>query len=270
MRPKHNFLDWQQGGYHSFPITSTTPGYISAEDAALWHDFEVLLGESKAGHFNYVPRALELYDATESWLIGGACVALLGDAGTAESFHAVTKIAEAMLNPECQVDMCRILGAWGKLAVVPIMVNSWVELDGYDDREAIPELLSQLLEATPGPIAEPECCESTEDYRTLVGQAYESLCEKYGTNQVVVLHGEAFGVRRLATVLLESLAQGDLNPSLRRKFEANTGLDCRPFYSNGKLQPLMAAAILEDFLESASARSYQEGGRYFFAHKLDA
>ena len=45
--------------------------------------------------------------------------------------------------------------------------------------------------------------------------------------------------------------------------------DWRGFYGKaGKLQPLSAAAIVEEFLESRESEKYEDGVRYFFGHRI--
>ena len=50
--------------------------------------------------------------------------------------------------------------------------------------------------------------------------------------------------------------------------EASTGIDCSGFYQEEKPQPLTAAAIIEDFLESSESQHYEKGVRYFFGHRI--
>ncbi|QRK11042.1 hypothetical protein JQX13_13790 [Archangium violaceum] len=116
----------------------------------------------------------------------------------------------------------------------------------------------------------------TEDaliaYEDRVLERYEELKRKFGTDQVILLHGERFSVVSVARRLLRSLNGSDFErakrPFYRRRFEASTGIDCSPFYKDGEFQPLTAAAILEDFLESPEAARYEEGVRYFFGHRI--
>jgi hypothetical protein len=56
--------------------------------------------------------------------------------------------------------------------------------------------------------------------------------------------------------------------TLRHRFEASTGIDCRAFYKNDDVQPLAAAEILERFLESGAAARFVPGKRYFFGHEV--
>jgi hypothetical protein len=60
----------------------------------------------------------------------------------------------------------------------------------------------------------------------------------------------------------------DVHPFWRRKFEASTGTNCMRFYGNGAIQPLEAAATVEDFLEGAEAGKYEDRVRYFFGHRI--
>ena len=53
-------------------------------------------------------------------------------------------------------------------------------------------------------------------------------------------------------------------------FEANSGVPCREFYSLAlEFQPLAAAAVVEQFLDSDAPRRYEPGVRYFMGNRLD-
>jgi hypothetical protein len=90
---------------------------------------------------------------------------------------------------------------------------------------------------------------------------------EYGAD-TPLFEGEPVGARRLAEKLLVHLQMADLPEYWRGRFEAMTGLDCSGFYKSGSLQPLTAAAIVEDFLESGDADKFEPGTRYFFGHRI--
>jgi HEAT repeat protein len=268
MRPKHNFLDWKKLGYHAFPIGPDTPGYVSAEDAALWDEFSGILAQARAGEFTRLPEIITLYDDSESWLISAAYICLLGDAGDTALMKTVMDITKAVEDPDYVVDMCRVLASWGSLSAVPLMLESWVNLEGYDDREDIALGLSELLEPEPGPIAKPGDDMDGEAYSALVAQACARIREVHGADTDIVLRGEPLWMRGLAMRMLGDLATGQLDPVWRHKFEAGTGIDCKAFFDDGRPNPLEAAAVLERFLEDPRSSGFETGARYFFGNRL--
>jgi hypothetical protein len=262
-------LNWRSQGYHGFPITPGRPDYVSAENAATWSTFETLLEEAKQGHFERMPEALDEYDNSDDWVLKEAFACLMGDAGTRVCIEKLIRLTKAMIDPSYQVDFCKILGAWGNLSAVPLLLMSWEKLEGYDDREDIPDLLSHLLEPRPGPIADLAATGGGTGYHDLVTSAHHALCTRLGTDNVIVLHGELFSVKRLCRHILEALAHGTFEPYMRRKLEATTGVDCTGFYHDGNLDPLGAAAIVESVLHGPHLPRYADGVRYFFGHRLD-
>jgi hypothetical protein len=105
-------------------------------------------------------------------------------------------------------------------------------------------------------------------FRAAVMNHYSKLVDQFGSEDVIIFEGKRFGVRALAERALELVRLPYFRPYLRQKFEAATGIDCSGFYKDEQLQPLTAAAILEDFLASPEAAQYQEGVRYFFGHRI--
>jgi hypothetical protein len=267
-RPTLNFLDWRAGGYHTFPLHPGVPGYAGAEDAALWAPFETFLAEAKAGRFERMDGVLDVYDQTESWVLAAAYTALLGDAAPRSCLEKVGLLAQALLEPAYQVDFCKMLGAASRLADVPLLLWSWEQLEGYNDRDVIPRLLSRMLEARPGPIASNHEVLPLEEYKARVLAAQEELAGRLGGTEVTVLAGQRFEVPALVGLMLESLRHDDLDPWLRRRFEATTGIDCSAFYKEQGLQPLVARTMLEGFLGSEEARHFVPGARYFFGHRI--
>ncbi|MEZ4271726.1 MAG: hypothetical protein R3C68_09935 [Myxococcota bacterium] len=54
----------------------------------------------------------------------------------------------------------------------------------------------------------------------------------------------------------------------RHKFEVATGIDCSEMFYERMPQPLVAAKIVEEFLESPDVDKYEDGVRYFFGHRI--
>ena len=94
------------------------------------------------------------------------------------------------------------------------------------------------------------------------------LVNNLGGADTLVFQGEQFGVIKFTRFLLDRIRRPYFRSVLRHKFEALTGVDCTAFYKNGIFQPLSAAAVIEEFLDSPAAGAYEPGVRYFFGHRI--
>ena len=224
--------------------------------------------KAKRGDFSDISELVDLYDAADSWLLSAAYIALLGDTGTPAAFDRVLPIVQARVEPTYQVDLSVALTVWGKLWVVPSILVGLEGLEGFQDAEDIPPALSEMLEETPGPIADAADHERKDEYRAIVLSRYEELKGRFGIDDVMVLRGDRFGVPRLAGLMLAELSAGRLDLYLRRRFEASTGIDCSAFYQNETLRPLAATAVIEKFLENPTGTKYEDGVRYFWGHRI--
>ncbi|MFP2927201.1 hypothetical protein ACLESO_18780 [Pyxidicoccus sp. 3LG] len=144
---------------------------------------------------------------------------------------------------------------------------------GAQVMDSVPLLLSSILEPEWGPLSRFPKEDDLIEYEDRVLERYEELKQRFGTDQVILLHAERFSVVSVARRLLSSMSNHSdfemaKRPFYRRRFEASTGIDCSPFYKDEQFQPLTAAATLEDFLESPEAARYEEGVRYFFGHRI--
>jgi|CXWL01.1.fsa_nt_gi hypothetical protein len=264
-RPSTNLLDWKGAGYLGFPFPRSG---ARLSDEYLWKDFERILEQAKKGDFTSIPELVDLFDSTESWILSAAYIALLGDVGTPAAFEKVLPIVQARIEPTYQVYLSESLAFWGKLSVIPSIVVGWQDLEGFQDAEDIPPVLSMMLEEIPGPIDSTPNHACKIEYGELVMARYEELKEKFGTDDIIVFRGDRFGVRRLAQIALADLSAGRFEPFMRRRFEATTGINCTRFYKDGELQSLAAASIVEEFLESSDSYKYIDGVRYFFGHQI--
>jgi hypothetical protein len=211
---------------------------------------------------------VDLYDQSESWLLARAYVTLLGDAGTPAAFARVLPVLAAQEEPSYTVHLSEAVTTRGELSAVPLVLAGWEGLAGFDDADAIPGYLSRVLEEEPGPIAGAADHEKQDEYHALVMGRYEDLKARFGTDGVVLFRGDLFNPARVGRLILDELAAGDLDPYLRRRFEATTGIDCSSFYEGGSLRPLAAAAVVERFLEGPEPAKYEDGVRYFFGHRI--
>src|SRR5262249_17645604 len=241
---RYNRLGWTGRCYFAFPVPPDD------EDAPIWKPFEAILEPAKAGDFSRVPELITLYDTYESWIISGACVSLLGDARPPGCFSRLLDAMNPGLDPFYQADFCDVLSTWGRLSVVPALLDSFEWLQGFVDARFIPMHLDRMLASADAPLASPDSV-PLSSYRDAVLTRNEELRSRSGADDPLVLHGARFGVVPLAKYTMPPLWGGHLASYSRRRFEAATGIDCSPFYKDGDLQPLSAMAVVEPFLESS-------------------
>jgi hypothetical protein len=263
-------IDWEGDGYFAVPIPRKDPAFAKDRYTRGWLCWEDTLRKAQRGDFSTVLDLLELHRAPQGWVLGQSCAYLMGDAGRPPLYR---QLADTALNGPvdyvARIECCDALAAWGSLTAVPTLLTTYLSIHkDFNDADIIPVLLSELLESEPGPLSVPEACASDSAYRDLVMGRLQELTDKLGTQEIIVLRGEPFGVVRLARLLLGAIREPVFPLDLRRKFEASTGVDCSPFFQNGILQRLTAAAIVEGFLESPAVDRFEPGVRYFFGHRI--
>ncbi|WPB81631.1 hypothetical protein KYC5002_21240 [Archangium violaceum] len=262
-----NGIDWESKGY--FIDTHLSPDFPAPADpdANLWRLWLEIFEQAKHGRFTQLSKLLPAYkQGRRSWLLGEACLYLLGDAGSQDCLHAVVQEMQNC-SSYTKVQLCIPLAGWGSLSVVPLLASTFEANSQVEDAELIPEQLSLLLEQD-GALKEASQLEPAARYRERVMARYSELRRRFGTDQVPILGGEPFSVGALARHMLDQISTGQrLDSELRHKFEATTGIDCSDFYKGG-FQPLTTAAIIEEFLASPQRAKFQEGVRYFFGHRL--
>ena len=132
----------------------------------------------------------------------------------------------------------------------------------------IPVHITDLLVSDLNIIPRLEQIGSIDEYVSTVMLHYHRIADKLGTIRVCVSRGEKFSVLRFAEHAINDARKPYFRSKLRRKFEAATGNNCTAFYKNGFFEPLVASAILEEFLQSSQVEKYIEGVRYFFGHRI--
>ena len=255
-------IDWEDRGYFGCP-DSLPPG---TDDP--WNHWIIAFHRAKLGDFTYVPVLRQVLLESEDWLLVTTCSDLLGDAGTDASLDLLFKAAQEAPDFPRAREIGRALYLRGRLSDVPALVSVYEKFSDVRDADIIPVWIADLLEAEEGWLSEPTHFEDVEYYREAVLEAYQRLADDFGSNQVYVFRGKLFGVTALAQHLRVRMRQPFPRSVLRQKFEASTGIDCSSFYRRGELKPLAAAAIVEDFLESAAVATYEDGVRYFFGHAI--
>lgn len=256
-------------GYFAGPIRANDPQFRADPERDRWAQWEKIYARARQGDFTLVADLIDIYKQTNNWILARACVDLLGAAGTEPCFQRV--IAElkgsgdVLLDLLIRVDFCGVLAAWGRLAVVPILLDTYLQVQTFDDAEIIPVHITHLVA---GQIPDPEGTDSQDSYRRLVMERYEEVKQTFGTDEVLVFHGGLFSVVALAKRLLSQLRKQRFVGRLRLRFEAATGIDCSKFYEGGTIQTAAATSIVEQFLASPAAEKFEEGVRYFFGHRI--
>jgi hypothetical protein len=262
---------WNARGYHAFPLTEQDRLDLGAE-AGAWQAYAQLLERAKQGNFAEVRRLIEWHDSSNNWVLGRAYLKLLGDAGKAADLRDL--LVNVLPNDPVhyRYSFCETLGNWGSLSVVPTLVDLYALSPKSQDAPYIPPRISRLLEAEPGPVSKYPVEGADAEvaaYVQFVTAHYEILKSALGGDDAVVFRGEKLSVAAVARRGLDDLGKDRFDEEMRHKFEAMTGIDCSSFYRDGELQPLAAAALLEEFLEGPEPAKYEEGVRYFFGRAID-
>lgn len=263
---KEDGIEWDGRGYFGCPDLppGVRPEDVEADPWLRWaHIFQAL----KAGDWGPAEALLDLYRAAPTPIFEEVCYLLLGDAGSSAMLDRVARILEGTNSLEVALDFSDAVRTRGLLADVPLLLGVH-ERFAESDAAMFAIHISALLEPRPGPLASPEDFASPAAYRAAVLARCADRADKFGTDRIPVLHGERFGVVRLAERILRALPERHFPMHLRRRFEASTGIDCSAFYRDGVVQPGDAARIVERFLDSHDSERYEDGARYFFGHRV--
>jgi hypothetical protein len=252
-------------------------GY-SAEELSLapdqqepgWQALRAAFLKARTGDFSLMRSLMSHYDPAGDYRLNYQLTLLFGDAAPST---AIDRLARALDNPadpndyEVATNYCEVLKARGRIGDIPRMLDALERFKWSEDAHIIGVFIKELIEPLPGELKNFDEFEAFEQFRSYILLRCEEIGPKLGPEQLA-FRGERFSLTRLAQLALEALRRPYFSIEWRRKFEANTGIDCRPFYKNENLQPLAAAAILEDFLDSGEAEKYEPGVRYFFGHRI--
>lgn len=261
-------LDFKVDGYFSDLISRERPTARVPAEASPWDIWEHALGSAVHGDFSAMPRVVEIMRYYSDHVLCYNASLLLADAITEDALALLHQRMEGCEDPLLRIDYCRILTSVGRLEFVPRILEHLTGLRHFSEAEIISIHLSDMLEPKTGDICLPSNQVSNQSYRALVLARCDEIRKTLSHPNAPVLRGELFSVPRLARIMLRELAAGDLDEDLRRRFEASTGINCTAFYKDGKLRPLKAAAILEDFLADRRNARYADGVRYFFGRRI--
>lgn len=269
-------LDFARFGYFTRPLPSS-------EGDAAWGRLEALLGKIKSGNFSATEALLSLSRESSDWRLRYVATRVLGHAGTVTCFKRMREeLEQHPLRKQELVDVpsrelvaiyCRAFALWGRLDVVPVLMDQYLTLRLKKTPEiaTIPLLLADLLVDDENTMIAHEPPEDLlEDYLNLVMNQYEALVSRLGSDKVFVFRGELSSVRAIAERMrhLTTRYRASELGILRERFEPATGIDCSAVFQGDGVSSLAAAAIAESFLESSDARKFRPGVRYFFGHPI--
>lgn len=264
-------IDRAGGGYFGVPRPPPDARFPEDPKKHPWLAWQIAVDQAKRGNFEPAARILELYDPKGDYRLNYQSVILIGDAGPSRCFVPIARELESPSKPEdyqVALDFSYALSIRGRLGDAPLILRAYQRHADIKDAEVLHVHLSSMLGRSPGEFQFPSDFDSMEEYSEPLLARYRELCESLGGDEALVFGGEGLGVVRLARRILADLRQPYFLPDLRRRFEACTGIDCSGFFKKGALQPLAAAAIVEEFLHGPAAARYQDGTRYFFGRPV--
>jgi hypothetical protein len=287
-----------------FHFSADPPPELGRPQALLSDDPIVVISatllQARAGNFEVFDHLLRLLRHNTNADVWNACSNLLAYAAPSSVLRKLLALFHEELyvarDGATQQSCCQILAA-SKLAwAVPVILDIFSLVKDRNRFGTMPFYLSLLLEMERGPIAEgpPPVIKQTageqpldhlfdEDqieydelgYRNAVLGKFTELLPPEAESEardIAILEGEHLSLTRVAENLLRRLAEKkDIEEVevARMTLEAATGINCSAFYKpQGRLHPLTAAALVEDFLEGGKAAQYEDGVRYFFGHRI--
>ncbi|HEX5748770.1 MAG TPA: hypothetical protein VFZ09_21190 [Archangium sp.] len=283
-------LDFQRFAYFTRPfaaiprpLAKDLSSRLPADEDLHWVRFEMLLERLKSGDFSAAEDILSMCRKTENWRMKDVATRVLGHAGTVACFrHMREELEQHPMRRQERIDVayresvllyCRAFALWGRLDVVPVLMDQYLtlRLKKTPEISSLPILMAELLmDDRKTMIAHEPPEDSLEDYLNLVMNQYDEVTAKHGSEKVFIYRGDIFSVRAIAERMrhLTTRYPAAELARLRERFEPATGIDCSVIFSGERVSTLAAATIAESFLESDEAKKFEPGKRYFFGHPL--
>ena len=256
-------VNWKKRGYFEFldsrPDSTLSPG---------WAQWLAVLRQATTGDFSELPDLINLARTSNDLVLVQSCYYLLGDAGGSTVAALVRSEAMNTDDFDLMLECCDAIVTRGWLADVPILLELYTRNVTENEASIIKVFISDCVTQRPGELPDPSDHSVLPDFREAVMARYRQLAEELGTTEVPVFKAKRFGLRSMAGWLLSQVHRPHFRMSWRRKFEVTTGIECTSFYESARFQPLTAAAIIEQFIESPEAKNYTDGVRYFFGHRI--
>jgi hypothetical protein len=273
--PQRGAFRWRELGYHfQLPpeLNLERLGGVGSSDP--WITFLSVFEEAKGGNFSNLSRLVNCILTTDDWVMLRAATEVLGDTGSSCLRSSLEEIYRQGLQKDDPVliEFCRSLWCSHFLWVVPIITEIYLDTQFRNDSAILPINLAQLLGNKYIPF--PEIIGSGDDeYKKNIQDRYELLRTQFNGDNVPIWKGKIYSVKKIASEFLDDLRKNELLLEAnffcyRHKFEAATGIDCSGMFVNGTPQPLVASAIIEEFLEGPRVTLFENGVRYFFGHRI--
>lgn len=218
---------------------------------AKWR-FLSILHQALSGYFDDVPDLITLSREALSWQMRSVPLDLLAHIGTLELLDDlrgwIATDGESFCNAVCY---------WGYLALAPSLIEAFaarawpgalIFLFPWTIRRLLVDERSRTLESRWGRHISDQ---DMERYCAQARRYYEALKKSFGTDRVLVAHGEPFGVRRLGEILRACFRRRGFTGYQERWMTAQTGI-------------VFTEELLERFLEDPKSARFQDGVRYFF------
>lgn len=267
------------------PVDIGDPKYL--RDKNPWVVIGCALARLQGGDFSvFVPiiEALQRYDDIVLGFGVGALFAHAAPVSAVPLLERVYTYEALSLYPELVRQYCEILCHSMVPQYLDTVLYWYKKTYSVDVQVEVPLDLSGVWEDEPGVIYEgpqlvldpqypPPFEQYIHDYDTYERQVRE-IASRVDPTARYVLGGAPFSVVSLAKRMLAHARAGEDSSRTdfeRMVFEANTGISCREFFTDGdvpKFRPLAAMAILEDFLADPWSRHFVDGQRYFFGHPI--
>jgi hypothetical protein len=267
---------WQENGYFFGappPVPLRDPTLLEGRDP--WLALAATLEYAKAGSHDAVGELARWFGEDVELGFIQSCLFLIGDAGRAEHMRLLVEMMKPEKEEYLRIKACDAACHAGYLWLGHEVLKVWRSIR-VAEKSIISLHLSNLLDP-PGSaeVYDYLAFEEDDEYLAFVQGRLEALARTTGDGEAAVFQGVVLDVRKLAEQMRDLLRP--TTPAqkreatfrqLRHRFEAATGTDCRSFYRDDELQPLAAAAVIEDFLESEAATRFVPGKRYFFGHPV--
>ncbi len=262
-------FDWKARGYFSVSESIKDVAFPSDPFSDPWPSIVMAMRHAQRGNFKLITRLVSIGTEELDPLVFRAMSQLVGDAAPSVVFEGILdKIA---LNEfyENTYDWCDAVATRGRLGDIPALLNAYeANINDVDDDAVIILIrIKQMLDS--GLMAHYETFDSFKSYRNHVMECYHRLLDIHGTEEVLLWRGKPTSVKAMAEMLRSFGSHPSLPGTVRRRFEASTGIDCTlMFDKQERFRSLEAAAIAEDFLSGDELERYEDGVRYFFGHRV--
>ncbi len=259
-RSPHEFrISYKTGGYgapRSFPDDFQMP-----RERDPWLVCALAFDRARKGDFSMIEDVANLWGATGSQDIDNICTVILAATATSSAAAKIREKVEAETDLRPVFHLCGVLGARGELGCLPILLKKYLENEKRREREVLLTLISDLT-------GDPRLAFETEDFEEDVEAHYQTLLDRFQSEQTLIYAGGLYSVTQMARDMLDEIQTPYFRFDRRLNFEAATGMNCDAWYEGDQFKPLAAAATLETFLESPRSQNYKDGVRYFFGFPI--